>query len=147
MELSLHLPPRSAHALATPDSRLRAAFWFLYLVLYGELPLRWSSYIYHLFTNSLAPSAFFWLLLLVTPVACVLPGFFLRQAALCARLPPVCHQGPGGRGQGRPHRMNSAVSCVLGLPVLAAAAGRPCHLETSQPLPAPSCLARMAMAH
>ena len=37
-----------------------------------------------MFIDTLAPSAFFWLLLLVVPVACVMPGFFIRQACKCA---------------------------------------------------------------
>ena len=53
--------------------------WFLYLIVYGSLPLEWSSSIYHLFTDVLATAPFFWLLIVVTPIACVMPGFLIRQ--------------------------------------------------------------------
>ena len=56
-----------------------AAIWFLYLMIYGALPLKWSSHIYHLFDDVLATAPYFWLLLLLVPVTCVLPGFFVRQ--------------------------------------------------------------------
>lgn len=69
-----------ALVLIAPVHVCAAGFWFLYLIVYGELPLEWSSYIYHMFIDNLAPLPAFWLLLLVTPVACLLPGFFIRQA-------------------------------------------------------------------
>jgi hypothetical protein len=52
-------------------------------VCYGELPISLSQQIYHLFIEVLAPAPAFWLILLVTPFACVLPGFFVRQVCRC----------------------------------------------------------------
>lgn len=57
-----------------------AGVWMLYLLCYGLFPLTLSQTIYHLFVEVLAPAPVFWLILLVTPFACVLPGFFVRQA-------------------------------------------------------------------
>lgn len=58
---------------------LAAVIWFLYLVCYGELPIPLSQQIYHLFIEVLAPAPVYWLIILVVPVTCVLPGFFIRQ--------------------------------------------------------------------
>lgn len=60
-----------------------AGVWFLYLLLYGLFPLSLSQAVYHLFVEVLAPAPVFWLIVLVTPFACVLPGFFIRQACRC----------------------------------------------------------------
>ena len=57
--------------------------WFLYMMCYGALPLMWSSSIYHLFTDVLATAPFFWLLIVVTPMACVIPSFLIRQIRRC----------------------------------------------------------------
>ena len=57
-----------------------AVIWIVYLLCYGEFPLKLSQAIYHLFIEVLAPAPVFWLIVLVTPFACVLPGFFIRQA-------------------------------------------------------------------
>lgn len=61
-----------------------AGVWFLYLLLYGLFPLSLSQAIYHLFVEVLAPAPVYWLIVLVTPFACVLPGFFIRQACRCS---------------------------------------------------------------
>lgn len=53
--------------------------WFIYLLCYGEFPLTLSQAIYHMFVEVLAPAPVFWLIVLVTPFACVLPGFFIRR--------------------------------------------------------------------
>lgn len=60
-----------------------AGIWILYLLLYGVFPLSLSQAIYHLFVEVLARAPVFWLILLLTPFACVLPGFFFRQAYRC----------------------------------------------------------------
>ena len=60
-------------------SEIIAGVWFLYLICYGALPLMWSSSIYHLFTEVLAPCPSFWLLIIITPVACVLPSFLFQE--------------------------------------------------------------------
>ena len=56
-----------------------AVIWFIYLLCYGEFPLTLSQAIYHMFVEVLAPAPVFWLIVLVTPFACVLPGFFIRR--------------------------------------------------------------------
>ena len=61
-----------------------AGLWFLYLVAYGLFPLSLSADIYHLFQDVLATTPNFWLLCVLPPVLCVLPGFVLRQAWQCA---------------------------------------------------------------
>lgn len=63
-----------------------AGVWILYLLLYGVFPLSLSQAVYHLFVEVLAPAPVFWLIVLLTPFACVLPGFFFRQAYRC------CHR-------------------------------------------------------
>ena len=54
--------------------------WIVYLLCYGEFPLKLSPALYHFFIEGLAPAPVFWLIVLVMPFACVLPGFFIRQA-------------------------------------------------------------------
>ena len=49
------------------------------MLIYGVLPQNWSEGVFHLFEEVMAPSATFWLLILMAPVACVLPGFLWRQ--------------------------------------------------------------------
>ena len=61
--------------------------WILYLLCYGEFPLSLSQAIYHLFIEVLAPAPVFWLIVLVMPFACVLPGFFIRQVCRWALIP------------------------------------------------------------
>lgn len=56
-----------------------AVLWIIYLLCYGLFPLALSQAIYHLFEEVLAPAPVFWLIILVTPFACMLPGFFVRQ--------------------------------------------------------------------
>ncbi|KAG2495688.1 hypothetical protein HYH03_006288 [Edaphochlamys debaryana] len=53
--------------------------WFLYLIVYGYFPLFFSSDLYHLFTNIVAPSPQFWWYCLLVPCACQLPDFFFRM--------------------------------------------------------------------
>ncbi|BDA43574.1 Phospholipid-transporting ATPase 3 [Coccomyxa sp. Obi] len=53
--------------------------WILYLLLYGVFPLSLSQAVYHLFVEVLAPAPVFWLIVLLIPFACVLPGFLFRQ--------------------------------------------------------------------
>ena len=57
----------------------RTVIWFIYLLCYGEFPLTLSQAIYHMFVEVLAPAPVFWLIVLVTPFSCVLPGFFIRR--------------------------------------------------------------------
>ena len=61
--------------------------WILYLLCYGEFPLSLSQAIYHLFIEVLAPAPVFWLIVLVMPFACALPGFFIRQVYRSALIP------------------------------------------------------------
>lgn len=56
-----------------------AVLWFVYMLIYGVFPLNLSQGIYHLFAEVLATSATFWLLIILAPVACVLPGYLWRQ--------------------------------------------------------------------
>ncbi|KAK9787844.1 hypothetical protein WJX73_000953 [Symbiochloris irregularis] len=53
--------------------------WFLFLIVYGSLPLYWSTDIYHMFREVLAPAPSFWLLIVVVPIACVLPSFLCLE--------------------------------------------------------------------
>ena len=58
---------------------LPAVLWFVYMLIYGVFPQNLSQGVYHLFTEVLASSATFWLLIILAPVACVLPGYLWRQ--------------------------------------------------------------------
>lgn len=49
------------------------------MLIYGVLPLNLSQGIFHLFQEVMATSATFWLLILLAPVASVLPGYLWRQ--------------------------------------------------------------------
>lgn len=69
---------------------LHVGVWFLNLLAYGLFPLSLSQAIYHLFIEVLATAPVYWLIVLVTPFACVLPGFFIRQAWRCSSLFPLC---------------------------------------------------------
>jgi hypothetical protein len=64
-----------------------AAVWFLYMLAYGAFPLQLSQTLYGMLTEVLAPSASYWLLIAVCPLACVLPGFVVRQIARRVALP------------------------------------------------------------
>ena len=57
----------------------RPGIWFVYLLVYGALPLWISNHIYSLLAGAVAPKPAFWLILALAPVACVLPGFLLRS--------------------------------------------------------------------
>ncbi|GIL71194.1 hypothetical protein Vretimale_17772 [Volvox reticuliferus] len=59
---------------------LSMAVWWFYLLAYGAFPLSLSSDLYYLFIGVSAPSAQYWLFLLLVPTACQLPDFFLRLA-------------------------------------------------------------------
>ena len=56
-----------------------AVLWFMYMLAYGVLPLNLSQGVFHLFEEVMATSATFWLLIIMAPVACVLPGYLWRQ--------------------------------------------------------------------
>lgn len=56
-----------------------AVLWFVYMVIYGVLPQNLSQGIFHLFLEVMASSATFWLLIILAPVAAVLPGYLWRQ--------------------------------------------------------------------
>jgi len=73
---------------------LLAVIWIVYLLCYGEFPLQLSQAIFHLFVEVLAPAPVFWLILIVTPFACVLPGFFIRQAFKWAPTLPLLYHPP-----------------------------------------------------
>ena len=49
------------------------------MLIYGVLPQNLSQGMYRLFIEVLATSATFWLLIILAPVACVLPGYLWRQ--------------------------------------------------------------------
>ena len=51
----------------------------MYMLAYGVLPLNLSQGVFHLFEEVMATSATFWLLIIMAPVACVLPGYLWRQ--------------------------------------------------------------------
>ncbi len=57
-----------------------AAVWWFYLLAYGAFPLWLSSDLYQLFVGVSAPCAQYWFYVLLVPVACQLPDFFLRMA-------------------------------------------------------------------
>ncbi|GFR43006.1 hypothetical protein Agub_g4006 [Astrephomene gubernaculifera] len=59
---------------------LSQAVWWLYLLAYGGFPLYFSTDLYDLFIGVVAPSAQYWLYVLLVPMACQLPDFFLRMA-------------------------------------------------------------------
>ena len=82
--MTCRLPLRQVVRTEQGIHNARAGVWFLYMMLYGEFPLALSQDIYHLFVEVLAPAPVFWLILLLTPFACVLPGFFIRQTWRCA---------------------------------------------------------------
>ncbi|GBF89503.1 phospholipid-transporting ATPase [Raphidocelis subcapitata] len=56
------------------------ALWFLFLLIYGAMPLDLSTDLYHLFAGSVGNSPLYWLLTLVSPIVCVTPVFAVRQA-------------------------------------------------------------------
>ena len=56
-----------------------AVLWFVYMLIYGVFPQNLSQGVYHLFSEVLATSATFWLLIILAPVACVLPSYLWRQ--------------------------------------------------------------------
>ena len=58
---------------------VHAVIWFVYMLIYGVFPQNLSQGIFHLFQEIMATSATFWLLILMAPVACVLPGYLWRQ--------------------------------------------------------------------
>ena len=87
--LAREMREAAAGKLTTPA--LPAVIWILYLLCYGEFPLSLSQAIFHLFIEVLAPAPVFWLIVLVMPFACVLPGFFIRHVCRWALL-PCCNQ-------------------------------------------------------
>jgi len=56
-----------------------AVIWFVYMLIYGVFPQNLSQGIFHLFEEVMATSPAFWLLIIMAPVACVLPGYLWRQ--------------------------------------------------------------------
>lgn len=50
-----------------------AVLWWLYQIAFGEFPISWSLQVYHLFTGITAGSAAHWLLILLVPLACIMP--------------------------------------------------------------------------
>ena len=75
----------SAHELSSGSRQTNrrllcdAVIWFVYMLIYGVLPQNLSEGVYHLFQEVMATSATFWLLIIMAPVACVLPGYLWRQ--------------------------------------------------------------------
>ncbi|DBB12995.1 TPA: hypothetical protein ACH3X3_005736 [Trebouxia sp. C0006] len=53
--------------------------WFVYMLIYGVLPQNLSQGVFHLFEEVMAGSPTFWLLIIMAPLACVLPGYLWRQ--------------------------------------------------------------------
>ena len=73
-------PPISHGATHTrTPPRPRAAVWWLYLLAYGAFPLSLAQDLYYLFVGIVARGAQYWLFLLMTPLACMLPDFFWRN--------------------------------------------------------------------
>eukprot|EP00803_Ostreobium_quekettii_P011454 evm.model.scf_1059.1 EVM.evm.TU.scf_1059.1 scf_1059:98-2784(-) len=66
------------------------AIWFLYLVFTSEVRMPVSPNIHSLFVGIAAPSAKFWLIVALCPVASVLPGFFGRSVRRL--IAPADHQ-------------------------------------------------------
>jgi hypothetical protein len=64
--------------------------WFLYIVCYSYFPLWFSLELFQIFNGVVANAGYYWLMMLLVPVACLLPGFFVRQAY--TMLAPEDHQ-------------------------------------------------------
>jgi hypothetical protein len=47
--------------------------------VYGYFPLSFAENLYRLFVGVVANQGQYWLFLLLTPIACVLPAFFFQQ--------------------------------------------------------------------
>lgn len=54
--------------------------WYLFIIVYGAIPVSWSTTAYREFTEVLAPSAVYWLLQPLVVVAALLPDLMLRSA-------------------------------------------------------------------
>lgn len=82
-------PPRARRARppAGQPRAARAGIWFVYLLVYGALPLWISGNVYGLLARALAPMPAFWLVTALVPAACVLPTFLLRSVARRAARP------------------------------------------------------------
>ena len=68
-----------AAAHSNPAFLSCAVIWFVYMLIYGVFPQNLSQGIFHLFEEVMATSPTFWLLIIMAPVACVLPGYLWRQ--------------------------------------------------------------------
>jgi hypothetical protein len=68
-----------AAARSNPCFLCRAVIWFVYMLIYGVLPQNLSQGVFHLFEEVMAGSPTFWLLIIMAPLACVLPGYLWRQ--------------------------------------------------------------------
>lgn len=75
----LCVSPKTADWALKAYLHCHAVLWFVYMLIYGVFPQNLSQGVYHLFTEVLASSATFWLLIILAPVACVLPGYLWRQ--------------------------------------------------------------------
>ena len=75
--LSIHR--RYAQSTLKSTFLCRAVIWFVYMLIYGVFPQNLSQGIFHLFEEVMATSPTFWLLIIMAPVACVLPGYLWRQ--------------------------------------------------------------------
>ncbi len=77
----LHCRARAAPRRWPASRAARAGIWFVYLLVYGALPLWISGNIYSLLARAVAPMPAFWLIIALVPAACVLPTFLLRSVA------------------------------------------------------------------
>mmetsp|Transcript_27781 Transcript_27781/g.60882 ORF Transcript_27781/g.60882 Transcript_27781/m.60882 type:complete len:264 (-) Transcript_27781:250-1041(-) len=66
------------------------AIWWVFLLAFGAFPMSLSQNLYHLFVGVVGASPQYWLFVLLVPVACVMPDFFVR--ALRRHLAPEPHQ-------------------------------------------------------
>lgn len=87
-------PPRIAslhtHIALLPCPRLPPALWFMFLLVYGALPVTLASDLHKLFSGVVGNAPFFWLTVLIVPGACVLPTFAARTLQRFLR--PVYYQ-------------------------------------------------------
>ena len=71
---------RAAHCRRRPR-RPPPALWFLFLAVFGALPISLSGDLHGLFAGAVAPCPLFWLVAAGVPALCVLPTWGARAAA------------------------------------------------------------------
>lgn len=62
---------------------MRAGIWFVYLLAWGAFPIEYAAELYFMFIGINGPNPQFWFYLLLLPMVCILPSFFLRALKRC----------------------------------------------------------------